>query len=73
MCGPPFITYWTAENEAEAIMLKDKETLAIVALSLAFTVFGVIFIWLTGRYELSFFVIAAILPWVEAWFRRRRR
>ncbi|HXW71357.1 MAG TPA: hypothetical protein VEK34_07955 [Methylocella sp.] len=54
-------------------MLKDKETLAIVALSLAFTVFGVIFIWLTGRYELSFFVIAAILPWVEAWFRRRRR
>jgi hypothetical protein len=45
----------------------------IIAISLALTVCGIIFILVTGRWELSFFVIAALLPWVEYWFRRTKR
>jgi hypothetical protein len=44
----------------------------IIALSIALTVCGIIYIFATGRWELSFFVIAALLPWVEYWFRRKR-
>ncbi|HTV34637.1 MAG TPA: hypothetical protein VME69_16365 [Methylocella sp.] len=46
---------------------------AIVILSLAFVVFGALFILRTGRYELTFFVVAALLPWLEHWSRTRRR
>ncbi|GEM_PF-1086032 len=45
----------------------------VIAVSLGLTVCGIVFILLTGRYELSFFVAAALLPWVEYWSRRNRR
>lgn len=45
----------------------------IIAISLALTVCGIIFIVATGRYELSFFVIAALLPWLEYWSQRKKR
>jgi hypothetical protein len=45
----------------------------IVVVSLLLTVCGSIFILVTGRWELSFFVIAALLPWVEHWLRRNKR
>ncbi len=45
----------------------------IIALSIALTVSGVIYIFASGRWELSFFVIAALLPWVEYWFRRKKK
>lgn len=51
--------------------LKSRE--GIISISLALTVAGIIFIFSTGRYELSFFVIAALLPWVEHWFRSRKK
>jgi hypothetical protein len=44
----------------------------IIATSLILTASGIIFIVSTGRYELSFFVIAAILPWIEHWARRKK-
>ncbi|MCL2452473.1 MAG: hypothetical protein FWD08_02285 [Alphaproteobacteria bacterium] len=46
---------------------------AIVILSLVFVVFGTLFILRTGRYELTFFILAALLPWLEHWSRHRRR
>jgi hypothetical protein len=45
----------------------------IIVVSLLLTVCGSIFILVTGRWELSFFVIAALLPWVEHWLRRNKR
>jgi hypothetical protein len=45
----------------------------IIVVSLLLTVCGSIFILVTGRWELSFFVIAALLPWVEYWLRRNKR
>jgi hypothetical protein len=45
----------------------------IIVVSLLLTVCGSIFILVTGRWELSFFVIAALLPWVEYWLRRDKR
>jgi hypothetical protein len=45
----------------------------IIAVSIALTVSGIIYILATGRWELSFFVIAALLPWVEYWFRRNKK
>ncbi|HUB65414.1 MAG TPA: hypothetical protein VL996_13395 [Methylocella sp.] len=51
--------------------LKSREV--IIGISLVLTVAGIVFILLTGRYELSFFVIAVILPWIEHWFRRNKR
>jgi hypothetical protein len=50
-----------------------KSRKGIIGISLALTVCGIIFIVLTGRYALSLFVIAAILPWVEHWLRSRKR
>ena len=44
----------------------------IIAISVALTVSGIVFILLTGRYELSLFVVAAILPWIEYWSRRKK-
>ncbi|MCI0737233.1 MAG: hypothetical protein L0Y50_13345 [Beijerinckiaceae bacterium] len=51
--------------------LKSRQ--GIIGLSIALTVCGIIFILLTGRWELSFFVIAALLPWVEYWYRRNKK
>jgi hypothetical protein len=51
--------------------LKSRQ--GIIGISLALTVAGVIFIVLTGRYELSWFVAAAVLPWIEYWFRRNKK
>jgi hypothetical protein len=45
----------------------------IIAISLILTISGVVFIVLTGRYELSLFVIAALLPWVEYWSKHRKK
>jgi hypothetical protein len=44
----------------------------IIVVSLLLTVCGSIFILVTARWELSFFVIAALLPWVEYWLRRNK-
>jgi hypothetical protein len=45
----------------------------IIAISLILTVGGIVFIVLTGRWELSLFVIAALLPWVEYWSKHRKK
>ena len=45
----------------------------IIVISIALTVCGVVYIFATGRWELSLFVIAALLPWVEYWFRRNKK
>ena len=50
-----------------------KSRNGIIVISIALTICGFIFILMTGRYELSFFVFAALLPWVELWFRRRKK
>jgi preprotein translocase subunit SecF len=50
-----------------------KSRKGIIGISLALTVCGIIFILITGRYELSFFIFAAILPWVEHWYRRQKK
>jgi hypothetical protein len=51
--------------------LKSRQ--GIIAISLSLTVAGIVFIILTGRYELSWFVAAAILPWIEYWLRRNQK
>jgi hypothetical protein len=51
--------------------LKSRQ--GIIGISLALTVVGIVFIVLTGRYELSWFVAVAILPWIEYWFRRDKK
>jgi hypothetical protein len=51
--------------------LKSRQ--GIIAISLSLTVAGIVFIVLTGRYELSWFVAAAILPWIEYWLRRNQK
>ncbi|QBR72283.1 hypothetical protein CU048_14475 [Beijerinckiaceae bacterium] len=43
-----------------------------ISICTGLTVCGVIFIVFTGRYELSVFIVAALLPWVELWFKRRK-
>jgi hypothetical protein len=45
----------------------------IIVVSIVLTVCGTVYILMTGRWELSFFVIAALLPWAEYWFRRRKK
>jgi hypothetical protein len=50
-----------------------KSRRGIISISLALTVCGVIFILVTGRYDLSWWVAIAILPWIEHWFRRRKK
>lgn len=44
-----------------------------IVLSLVLTAGGILYILVTGRWELSFFVIAALLPWAEYWFKRKRK
>lgn len=57
----------------EEIIRFFKSRKGTIILSLALTVCGLLFILATGRWELSFFVIAALLPWVEYWFRWRKK
>jgi len=56
-----------------AILRYLKSRQGIIAISLGLTFGGIVFIFLTGRYELSWFVAAAILPWVEYWLRRNKK
>jgi hypothetical protein len=57
----------------KAIIRYLKSRQGIIGISLGLTVGGIVFIILTGRYELSFFVAAAILPWIEYWLRRNKK
>lgn len=57
----------------KAIIRFLKSRQGIIGISLVLTLAGIVFIILTGRYELSWFVAAAILPWVEYWFRRKKK
>jgi hypothetical protein len=57
----------------KAIIRYLKSRQGIIGISLGLTVAGIVFIILTDRYELSWFVAAAILPWVEYWFRRDKK
>jgi hypothetical protein len=61
----------TPRDKAIIRYLKSRQ--GIIITSLVLTVGGIVFIFLTGRWELSFFVIAAILPWVEHWLRRNKK
>jgi hypothetical protein len=61
----------TPRDKAIINYLKSRN--GIIGISLGLTAGGIIFILLTGRYELSFFIIAALLPWAEFWFRRRKK
>lgn len=61
----------TQRDEEIIRFLKSRN--GIISISVGLTVCGIIFIFLTGRYELSLFVIAALLPWVEYWYRRRKK
>jgi hypothetical protein len=56
-----------------AILRYLKSRQGIIGISLGLTVAGIVFIILTGRYELSWFIAAAILPWVEYWLRRNKK
>lgn len=57
----------------KAIIRFLKSRQGIIAISLGLTLAGIVFIIVTGRYELSWFVAAALLPWVEYWFRRNKK
>ena len=57
----------------EEIIRFLKSRTGIIGITIALTVCGTLYILLTGRYELSFFVIAALLPWGEYWWRRRKK
>jgi hypothetical protein len=57
----------------KAIIRFLKSRQGIIGVSLGLTVGGIVFIILTGRYELSWFVAAAILPWIEHWLRRNKK
>jgi len=61
----------TPRDEAIIRYLKSRQ--GIIGISIGLTVAGIVFIVLTDRYELSWFVAAAILPWVEYWFRRKKK
>ncbi|HEY8033829.1 MAG TPA: hypothetical protein VIF02_16020 [Methylocella sp.] len=61
----------TPRDEAIIRFLKSRQ--GIIGISLALTLAGIVFIILTGRYELSWFVAVALLPWVEYWFRRNKK
>jgi hypothetical protein len=56
-----------------AIIDYIKSRKGIIGISLGLTVCGIIFILLTGRYDLSWWIGIAILPWVEYWLRRRKK
>jgi hypothetical protein len=57
----------------KAIIRYLKSRQGIIGISLGLTVGGIIFIILTDRYELSWFVALALLPWVEYWLRRKKK
>ncbi|MGH6838370.1 MAG: hypothetical protein ACREDT_06155 [Methylocella sp.] len=57
----------------KAIIRYLKSRQGIIGISLVLTVGGIIFIILTDRYELSWFVALALLPWVEYWIRRKKK
>ena len=57
----------------KAIIRYLKSRQGIIGISLGLTGGGIVFIILTGRYELSWFVAAAILPWIEYWLRRNKK
>ena len=57
----------------KAIIRYLKSRQGIIGISLGLTVGGIVFIILTGRYELTWFVAAAILPWIEYWLRRKKK
>ena len=61
----------TPRDKAIIRYLKSRQ--GIIGISLALTLAGIVFIILTGRYELSWFVAVALLPWVEYWFRRNKK
>ena len=61
----------TPRDKAIIRYLKSRQ--GIIGISLGLTVAGIVFIILTDRYELSWFVAAAILPWVEYWLRRNKK
>jgi hypothetical protein len=61
----------TPRDKAIIRYLKSRQ--GIIGISLGLTVAGIVFIILTDRYELSWFVAAAILPWIEYWFRRNKK
>ncbi|MGH6842793.1 MAG: hypothetical protein ACREDV_12020 [Methylocella sp.] len=57
----------------KAIIRYLKSRQGIIGICLAMTVGGIIFILLTDRYELGWFVALALLPWVEYWLRRKKK
>jgi hypothetical protein len=57
----------------KAILRYLKSRQGIIGISLGLTVGGIIFIILTGRYELGWFVALANLPWIEYWLRRDKK
>jgi hypothetical protein len=57
----------------KAIIRYLKSRQGIIGISLGLTVGGIVFIILTDRYELSWFVALALLPWVEVWLRRKKK
>jgi hypothetical protein len=61
----------TPRDRAIIRYLKSRQ--GIIGISLGLTVGGIVFIVLTDRYDLGWFVALAILPWVEHWFRRRKK
>ena len=61
----------TPRDKAIIRYLKSRQ--GIIGISLGLTVGGIVFIILTGRYELSWFVALAQLPWVEYWLRRNKK
>ncbi len=61
----------TPRDKAIIRYLKSRQ--GIIGISLGLTLGGIVFIILTGRYELSWFVALALLPWVEYWFRRNKK
>jgi hypothetical protein len=75
-----YVVQWTGAYQVLAMTPRDRAILrylksrqGIIAISLGLTFGGIVFIILTGRYELSWFVAAAILPWVEYWLRRNKK
>jgi len=56
-----------------AILRYLKSRQGIIAISLGLMFGGIVFIIITGRYGLSWFVALAILPWVEHWLRRNKK
>ncbi|HET6375648.1 MAG TPA: hypothetical protein VFF88_06330 [Methylocella sp.] len=61
------------EDRDKAIIRYLSSRQGTIVLSLVLTACGIFFILATGRWELSLFVIAALLPWAEYWLKRKRK